>query len=376
MNETYDTVIIGGGIAGASLAYFLSPHQSVLVLEMETQFGYHSTGRSAAEYTERFHSPTTGILTKASYDFFTRPPEGFSEVDLLIRRGNLIIADEEKAAHLLDVFNDEYKKSSGLLLLNKHEAVRRAPILKEEYVAAAFYDPDCWDIEVDNLLQGFLKGAKHNDADLQTGIKILSIQKAESMWIIETSTGKIKAAKIVNCAGAWADNVAILAGISPLGLTPFRRTAITVDLPEGIDAHDLPEISEVDELFYFKPEGGKIMASPVDETETVPCDAQPEDLDVAYAAYYLEISTTLDIKKISHKWAGLRTFSKDKDPVVGFSKEDESFFWLAGQGGFGIQTSPVMGALASSLIMHGDVTSDVLKLGLTAAHLSPNRFTT
>ena len=153
MHKVYDTIIIGGGIAGASLGYFLAPHQSVLILERENQCGYHSTGRSAAEYTERFHSLMTGILTKASYDFLMNPPKGFSEVDLLIRRGNLVIADEEKATHLLETYEAECEKSPGLVLLTKEQAIERAPILNNDYIAAAFYDPDCWEIEVETLVE-------------------------------------------------------------------------------------------------------------------------------------------------------------------------------------------------------------------------------
>lgn len=376
MHKVYDTVIIGGGIAGASLGYFLSPHQSVLILERESQCGYHSTGRSAAEYTERFHSFMTGILTKASYEFLTNPPKGFSEVDLLIRRGNLVIADEEKATHLLETYEAECEKSPGLVLLTKEQAIERAPILNSDYIAAAFYDPDCWEIEVENLLQGYLKGAKSAGAKIEEKNEVLSIVKQNFGWTITTSNGEFHAKKIVNCAGAWADEIAKIAGLSPLGLMPLRRTVITVDADKDIDISNLPGINEIDDTFYFKPEGGKIMSSPADETQSSPCDAQPEDIDVAYAAHYLQISTKIDVSKISHKWAGLRTFSQDRNPVVGFSNECEGFFWLAGQGGFGIQTSAAMGRLATSLIVDGQIPDELSKMGLTEDVISPSRFST
>ncbi len=238
----------------------------------------------------------------------------------------------------------------------------------------AFYDPDCWDIEAENLLQGFAKGARANGASVQTGTEVHKAVQEDGVWILETSAGEVRARTIVNAAGAWADRTAELFGVKPLGIVPYRRTAITVDVPAGIDVGALPEICEIDEVFYMKPEAGRLLVSPADATESEPCDAQPEELDIAYAAWYLEQATTIAVSHVAHSWAGLRTFAKDRVPVVGFSGQKEGFFWLAGQGGFGIQTAPALGRLASDLIVGKPVAADFAAQGLNATIFAPQRF--
>lgn len=374
MSETFDIVIIGGGIAGASAAYYLAPHRSVLLLERETALGYHASGRSAAEFAFRFHSPVVGKLAAISYDFLTAPPAGFTETELLKRRGNLLVADAEKAERLAEVFDAESAAMPGLKRMTVDKAIARAPILNPEWLVDAFYDPDCWDIEADNLLQGFAKGARGAGAVVRTGVEVKGLVRQNGEWLLDTTAGEIRARAIVNAAGGWADTIGGMAGAGKLGITPYRRTAITVDVPAGIDVGALPEICEVDEVFYMKPEAGKLMVSPADATETEPCDAQPEELDIAYAAHYLEQATTIQIRHVSHSWAGLRTFAPDRIPVVGWSGKIEDFFWLAGQGGFGIQTSPALGELAASLIAHGAAPEAFARHGLTREQFAPQRF--
>ena len=374
MAETVDVAVIGGGIAGISLAYFLSPHRSVTVLERESALGYHSSGRSAAEFAFRFHSAIVGKLAKVSYPFLTNPPAGFTETDLLKRRGNLLIADADKAERLAQVFAEESAAGPGLERLTIEQAIDRAPILNPAYVADAFYDPDCWDIEAENLLQGCAKGAPANGATILNKAEVLAAEREGDVWILETTAGEVRAKTVVNAAGAWADRTATLFGLKPLGIVPYRRTAITVDLPAGIDVGALPEICEIDEVFYMKPEAGRLLVSPADATESEPCDAQPEELDIAYAAWYLEQATTVAVSHVAHRWAGLRTFAGDRVPVVGYSGEKEGFFWLAGQGGFGIQTAPAMGRLATDLVLGNPLATDFGEQGLTAAMFAPERF--
>ena len=374
MAETVDVAVIGGGIAGISLAYFLSPHRSVTVLERESALGYHSSGRSAAEFAFRFHSAIVGKLAKVSYPFLTNPPAGFTETDLLKRRGNLLIADADKAERLAQVFAEESAAGPGLERLTIEQAIDRAPILNPAYVADAFYDPDCWDIEAENLLQGCAKGARANGTTILNKAEVLAAERERDVWILETTAGEVRAKTVVNAAGAWADRTATLFGLKPLGIVPYRRTAITVDLPAGIDVGALPEICEIDEVFYMKPEAGRLLVSPADATESEPCDAQPEELDIAYAAWYLEQATTVAVSHVAHRWAGLRTFAGDRVPVVGYSGEKEGFFWLAGQGGFGIQTAPAMGRLATDLVLGNALAADFGEQGLTAAMFSPERF--
>ncbi len=248
------------------------------------------------------------------------------------------------------------------------------PILNPDYVVDAFYDPDCWDIEAENLLQGFAKGARANGATVRNGAELRGVRRENDVWVLDTAAGEIRAKTAVNAAGAWADRTAELFGLKPLGIVPYRRTAITVDVPAGIDVGALPEICEIDEVFYMKPEAGRLLVSPADATESEPCDAQPEELDIAYAAWYLEQATTIAISHVAHSWAGLRTFAKDRVPVVGFSGEKEGFFWLAGQGGFGIQTAPALGRLAADLLVGNPVAEDFAKQGLGARIFAPGRF--
>lgn len=372
MSNAFDIAIVGGGIAGISAAYHLAGRRSVVVLERETALGYHATGRSAAEFAFRFHTPLVGRLAAVSYPFLTAPPAGFADVPLLRRRGNLIVADREKVDLLATMYAAEGEGMPGVERLTVEQAVARAPILRPDWVADAFYDPDCWDIEADSLLQGYAKGARVAGASIRTGVEVRAARREGDAWVIETNRGEVQAGTLVNAAGAWADATATLCGVAPLGIVPYRRTAITVDAP-GVDVGALPEISDVGDTFYMKPDAGRLMVSPCDATESPPCDAQPEELDVAYAAWYVEQATNIPMRTIAHSWAGLRTFAPDKAPVVGFSATAEGFFWLAGQGGFGIQTAPALGSLAAGLIVDGKAPESFGEHGLTAEPFMPAR---
>lgn len=348
--RNYDVVIIGGGIAGLSLAYFLSPYRSVAVLEREEALGYHSTGRSAAEFVLRYNAPEICRLATISKAFFDRPPEGFSDVPLLRQRGGVMIAGAEKRLRFEKLLAEERAFTPEIEQLTKDEAIARVPILKADYVAAAFYDPNFWDIEVENLLQGYVKGARRNGCEILERQEILAARHHGPAWLLRTAGGEMGAKVVVDAAGAWADPVATIFGVRPAGIVPHRRTAITVDLPAGVDAASLPEINEIDEDFYMKPEGGRLLASPADATPCEASDVQPEEIDVAWAAHYVEEATTIPVQRIAKSWAGLRSFSPDRLPVIGFAAERPDFFWLAGQGGYGILTSPALGSLAARLL--------------------------
>ena len=376
MNSHYDIAIIGGGIVGASLAYALQSKRSVVMLEQESALGYHATGRSAAEFTLRFHSPAVGQLTKLSEGFMHRPPEGFSEVDLLRPRGNLLIANGEKHQHLLHSFARERENApqgaSELELLSVQQACDKVPFLDPQWLSAAFYDPDCWDVEVENLLQGYIRGARAHGAEVLLNQALKTATRQTDHWQIETSQQTLKANILVNAAGAWADDIACLAGIKPLQITPYRRTAINVKAA-GFELHSVPEVNEIDELFYFKPDAGQLMVSPADETAVTPHDAWPEELDIAYAAHYLSECSTLDIQHVAHSWAGLRSFARDRLPVIGYSAQREGFFWLAGLGGYGIQTSPAVGQIAAAQLL--DNSAALAPAAQQLAKLfSPHRF--
>ncbi|MBA3038485.1 MAG: FAD-binding oxidoreductase [Alphaproteobacteria bacterium] len=371
--KIFDVAVVGGGIAGASFAYRVAGHRSLVLLEAEAQVGYHSTGRSAAEFSRQFQNETTGLLADASYDFLANPPEGFADVPLLIPRGNLVIASEERLPKLDAAFREVIATSAQSRPVSIEEAIAMVPFLRPDYMAGAFYDPACWDMEVESILQGYLRGARRNGADIRTGSPVSAVERDGGIYRLQTPQGPILARRIVNTAGAWADRLAVLAGLAPLGIVPHRRTAITVDVPADYDLAPMPGVNEVDEDFYFKPEAGKLMVSPADATPSDPCDAQPEDIDVAYAAHFLEQSTTLPVKTISHKWAGLRSFTADKLQVVGSDRNDPDFFWLAGQGGSGILTSPALSEWAAGLFLDGTPPERLVDLGLEPGIFSPRR---
>lgn len=371
--QDYDVAIIGGGIAGLSLAYFLAPHRSVVVIEREEGLGYHSTGRSAAEFVLRYNAPEVCALAAISKGFFDNPPEGFSEVALLKQRGGVMIANAEKVARFEEVFAAESRANAEIERLTVDEAIARVPILRRDYVAAAYYDPQFWDIEVENLLQGYVRGARRHGAVIIERSDVLAPRRNGDRWVLATSAGEVSAKTIVNAAGDWADPVAQSFGVAPIGIVPHRRTAITVDLPEGIDALTLPEINEIDEDFYMKPEGGRLLSSPADATPCDPTDVQPEEIDVAWAAHYVEEATTVPVRRIFKSWAGMRSFSPDKLPVIGFARERPDFFWLAGQGGYGILTSPALGAFAASLLVGAPAPEAFEAIGLDAVKFSPAR---
>ncbi|MES0884967.1 NAD(P)/FAD-dependent oxidoreductase [Roseibium sp. SCP14] len=377
MSGIFDIAIIGGGIAGASLAYFVAPHRSVVLFEQETALGYHATGRSAAEYTRRFHSPAVGRLTDASYDFLTTPPEGFTETPLLHRRGNLLIAGHEKAKIFERTFAYENENppqnGSPIRRLTVEEAVEMVAFLDSDYVYGAFFDPDCWDIEVENLLQGYAKGARKQGAEFRNSSKVETVTRKQDHWEIRDGERIARARMVVNAAGAWVDPVAVLCGVPGLGIVPHRRTAINVKV-SGHDLSNMPEVNEIEEDFYFKPDAGQLFVSPADETPMEPHDAWADEMDIAYAAHYLTECTTLEITHVAHSWAGLRTFAPDRLPVVGFSEAVPGFFWFAGQGGFGIQTSPALGQLAAAALTGSDLPENLMAAGVDVAGFLPSRF--
>jgi D-arginine dehydrogenase len=372
--QTFDVAIIGGGIAGLSLAYFLGLHRSTVVLERETALGYHSTGRSAAEFVLRYNSPGICRLAAIAKVFFDSPPDGFAEIPLLKQRGGIMIATPEKADRLEALFNTERVFTPDLEILDVDGLHERLPILKPGYAATGFHDPNFWDIEVESLLQGYLRGARRNGVEIRAGHAVLSARHNGSAWTIDTPSGTVRTRTVVNAAGGWADQTAALFGIKPLDIVPHRRTAILIDPPEGIDLSAMPEINELDEDFYMKPDAGRLLACPADATPCEPGDVQPEELDIAWAAHYVEEATTIPVRRIAKSWAGMRSFAPDNLPVIGHSHENAEFFWLAGQGGFGILTSPALGRLAANLLTGAPEPEDFKAQSLDPQTFSPLRF--
>ena len=347
MEVSADILVIGAGIAGASVADALAPSAQVIVLEQEERPGMHSTGRSAALFSETYGNEVIRSLSRSSRAFLADPPPGFSETALIRPRGTLYIAsaDRLEALRELEVDAGAFERLSGA------EARRRVPILRPESSAEALYEAGAMDIDVDALHQGFLRRLRPAGGQIVTDASVTALRRAAGRWIATTSRGDFSAPIVVNAAGAWADRVAALAGLAPLGLQPKRRTAALIDGPTDFDFAGWPLVIDVDETVYFKPDAGRLLLSPADETDTEPGDAQPDDLDVAIAVDRLEHMTTLSVRRVAHRWAGLRTFAPDRTPVCGFDPRAEDFFWLAGQGGYGIQTSPALARLAARLVL-------------------------
>lgn len=370
MAETCDVLVIGGGIAGASAAFELAGGAQVVLLEQESQPGYHTTGRSAALFTEAYGNAVIRRLTSAGRGFFEHPPEGFAAHPLLTPRGTLFIAREDQLDALARA---EAEAATTVRRLSGAEAVEANPALDPGYVAAALYEPTAEDIDVHALHSGFLRGLRQRGGRVVTGARVEALRRAGGAWQAETPAGRFAAAVVVNAAGAWADAVAGLAGVRPVGLVPKRRTAFTFDPPEGMEITGWPATIDIDERFYFKPDAGRILGSPADETPSPPCDAQPEELDVAIGVERIETATRLRVRRLASRWAGLRTFAPDKTPVVGFDATTAGFFWLAGQGGYGIQTSPALARAAAGLILAGDLPAELKARGLERAALAPGR---
>lgn len=371
-----DCIVVGAGIAGASIAASLAGRLKVTVLEAEPQAGYHSTGRSAALYAPIYGNAVIRALTRASRAFFDAPPAGLtgmSNAPLLRSRETLFLvgAGQERLA---DDFRAEPDVGAGTLVLSIDETLARVPVLARERIAGALLDPSSADIDVDLLHQGLLRQARAHGAQLRLNERLLGLERHGGTWLAHTSAGVHGAPVVVNAAGAWADTVAQLAGLMPMPLQPMRRTAALIDVPGGLDCSAWPAVVTIDESHYFKPEAGLLLISPADETPSPPCDAQPEEWDVAVAVDRFETLTGQPVRKVHRRWAGLRVFSPDRSPVVGYDPATTGFFWCAGHGGYGIQSAPALGAFAAAQLLRCPLPEPLAHLQAHAAELSPERF--
>ena len=364
-----DFLIIGGGIAGASAGYHLSPHGRVVLLEMEPVAGYHATGRSAALFSEHYGGPVVRALTSASRSFLDAPPPGFSANPLLTPRGVLALSPAGEDAVFDAALADELAAPTPAREIDLDEVPRYCPIVRPGRYHRAMVRP-AQDIDVDALHQGFLRGIRAGGGRVVRSARVRSLTRIVDGWRAETDTGQFTGGLVVNAAGAWADQVAELAGVRPVGLTPLRRTAFLVDLPDGVRAERWPMVSDVAETFYFKPESGRLLISPADATPTPPGDVRPDDLDIAMGAARVEEATTLSIRRVHHAWAGLRTAAADDVPVVGRSADADGFLWLAGLSGYGMQVAPSLGRLLATLV----TGAPQVETGIDPARVAPDRF--
>ena len=369
-----DYLIIGAGIAGASTGYWLAHHGKVVLLERETLPGYHSTGRSAALYTAAYGTPQVRALTLASRAFFDQPPAGFAAHPLLTPRGEMTVDFEGDAEELQRQFDSARACVPDMQLLSADEACARIPVLKREKVHGALYDPSASDIDTDGLHQGYLRGIRRQQGEIHGDCEVLGLTKdAEGQWLVETSRGQFRAPVLINAAGAWADRIGELAGAQALGLQPKRRAAFIFEGPADLDTHAWPMLVSLDESFYMKPDAGMLLGSPCNADPVEPHDVQPEELDIALGIYQIEEATSLTIRRPFRTWAGLRSFVADGDLVAGFDPQVSGLFWVAAQGGYGIQTSPAMGQASAALVRGEDLSEELRSFGLSAAQLSPSR---
>jgi len=366
-------IVVGAGIAGASAAYELAKVAPVIILERESQPGYHTTGRSAAVFSEIYGNATIRAVTIGSRSFFASPPNGFADHPLWAPRQTLMVARADQMEKLRLAYDEWARLVPSIQFLEGNSARNATPMLKPDYVAGAVIDAGASDLDVNEIHRGFLRGAAQAGAKLVCDAEVSAVSRDGAGWRVQTKAGEFAGRVVVNAAGAWGDEIGVLAGARPVGLVPKRRTAVLFDPAPAADVRAWPIIIDADEQFYFKPDAGKLLGSPADETASPPCDAQPEEIDVAIAVDRIEQAANFRVQRVLRKWAGLRSFVADKSPVVGFDSELPGFFWLVAQGGYGIQTAPALGRIAAALARGAEIPEDLRELGVAAENLSPAR---
>jgi D-arginine dehydrogenase len=369
-----DVVVIGAGMAGASVAAHLAAAARVILLEAEDQPGYHSTGRSAALFSETYGNFPVRVLSRAGRPFYEERAGGVAPYPILTPRGVMVFAAPGQERRLDGAWAELSPLDPTIRRLDADQALKLVPVLRPDRIVGAIVEPGARDIDVHALHSAYLGLLRRRGGALVTGARVERLAYAAGAWTATTASGEFTAPVVVNAAGAWADPVAALAGLPPLGIVPKRRTAAIVPLPPEIDAAHWPLVIDAAETGYFKPEAGKLLISPADETPVPPSDVQPEELDVAIAVERLVERTIISVRRVERKWAGLRSFAADKTPVVGFDPLARGFFWLAGQGGYGIQAAEGLARSAAALILSGVLPHDIGAAGLSAAMLAPARF--
>ncbi len=370
----YDFVIIGAGIAGASVGWELAARHRVLLLERESQPGYHTTGRSAALYSATYGTPNIRALTRASRAFYDAPPPEFGGAPILTQRGVVYLAGPDQRDWLDAAYAEILPLNPGVRRLTRDELLAELPCLRPEAVAAGMSEPGAADIDVHALHQGYLRGLRQRGGAIRCNAEVTGLQRLDDGWRVRLAGGEaITAGAVVNAAGAWADVVAALAGVPPIGLEPRRRTAFTFPVPAGMDASGWPAVIGIDESYYFKPDAGQLLGSPANADPVAPHDVVPEELDVALGIHRIEQVTSFQVRRPSHSWAGLRSFVADGDLVIGWDNHVPRFFWLAAQGGYGIQSAAGAALLARQLALDEPLSASLVEEGVTRDALSPAR---
>lgn len=372
MIARYDFIVVGDGIAGVSVAYELAAHGSVCLLEQEQQLAYHTTGRSAAISMESYGNQQIRSLTCASRSFFENPPEGLAEHPLWSPRGALIVAQAARVDKLATRFTAVLGQVPTAKFLDDKQVLELVPYLAEGAWSAGIYEPSAFDLDVHGIHGAYLGGLRVRGGVVKREAEVVRGEHRSGHWTLHTADGqRLEAAIVVNAAGAWADMFAERCGVSKVGVRPLRRTVLAVD--PHCDVHHTPYLGTVDEDIFIKPEAGRLIVSPCDENPSLPCDAQPDELDLAITMDRLQSTTCLRPRSIINKWAGLRTFVADRSPVLGQDPQQEGFIWLAALGGYGIQTAPAIARLCSHAALGIALPADLAALQLDYQHFSPAR---
>ena len=347
----FDAIVIGAGIAGATVAAHLGRDRRVALIEAEEAAGYHSTGRSAAIWIQNYGPPDVRVLTGLSRGFFEHPPEGFTDAPILAHRPVVFLAPPEQRDHLGRLLAE----GNGLREASIAEITALIPALRPGYAVQAAIEEDAFDMDVAALHQGFLRQLKAQGGVLALRSRTGRIERTGRDWRVEVSGGDVFVAPVVvNTAGAWGDHVARQAGVAPIGLVPKRRTGVVID-PSPWQARGWPMVNDVDHTWYIRPEARtKLMVSPADETDMEAHDVAPDEIDVAVAIDRMQQALDIEVRRVEHSWAGLRTFTPDRSLAFGWDGAMDGFFWCVGQGGYGIQTSPAAGRLVADVIAGRD----------------------
>jgi D-arginine dehydrogenase len=370
----FDIIIIGAGISGAGAAYALAGERRILMLEGESQPGYHSTGRSAAVYEPNLGNATVRAFCIASGAFLRSPPPGFAEAPLMTPRGELTVSDAEHRPVLDALLALDGLGGNPVKEIDVAAAAAMIPVLRLETVRFAAYEPGVMDMDVHAIHRGYLKAFAARGGSLRCDAPVSRIERRAGLWHVEAGGESFAAGAVINAAGAWADRVAVLAGLAPVGLQPKRRTAVILPPPEGMDVRSWPVLGVAGDEAYINSQSGKLLASPGDATPVEPQDVQPEELDIAILVDWIERRTTLQVRRIERRWAGLRTFAPDNSPVMGEDPSAPGFWWLAGQGGYGIMMSESLGRSLAALMTRGELPADVRALGVAPEAIGPGRF--
>lgn len=373
MADHFDIAIVGGGIAGATAACSLAPDHRVVLLEQEAELAFHTTSRSAAVYLEADGGYVLHRLNRAARPFFDAAhPE--LDAPLLEPMPVLNVGTADMADRLRAQAERDAAVTPSIRFLEGSELAEHCPVLAPDVITCAVLESTAASIDVMATHQLYVRRARAAGAEVRRSSRVSAIERLDSGWSLSTATGQISCGIVVNAAGAWGDVVAEMAGVQPVGLTPMRRTAFTTKLDQDPAGWPLVYSMSPELTCYFKPEAGQqLLCSLADETPSEPLDARPEEIDVAKAIDHINTISTLDIRSVATTWAGLRTFAPDRDPVFGFDDEVDGFYWLVGQGGWGIVSSPTAGRITAAAITHDSFPEDLAEAGLTPAHLAPRR---